>query len=264
MTWLQRYQFRHYVRNSIWIFPLVALVTALELVRVLHWFEQEIGWSSNFHPDTWRAVLGSLAGAMFTFIVFVCSSLLLVVQLASAQLSPRIIGLLFNKPITKLTLSMFVFTFAFSMSVLIRIHDSVPVLTPEIAAYSSAACLALFIYMIDSIGKMLRPSCALQTVASQGHEVIEDVYPRRLKDVPARSPEPVPVLNKHVRTVSSTRPGVVLAFDLKGLVRLAERYDCVIELVPQVGNYLAPGNPLFRIHGGGNVPDDSLRHSIAL
>src|SRR5207237_4599860 len=36
------------------------------------------------------------------------------------------------------------------------------------------------------------------------------------------------------------------------------------ELVPQVGNYVAPGNPLFRIYGGADVPFSSLCQSIAL
>src|SRR5207237_8675728 len=36
------------------------------------------------------------------------------------------------------------------------------------------------------------------------------------------------------------------------------------ELVPQVGNYVAPGNPLFRIYGGADFPVDSLCQSIAL
>src|SRR6478672_6711801 len=110
MTWLQRYCVRHYVRNSVWVFPVCAMAGAVILVRLLHWLEAEMRWEGDFHPDTMRTVLGTLAGAMFTFIVFVCSSLLLVVQLASAQLTPRIIAVLFNKPITKLTLSVFVFT----------------------------------------------------------------------------------------------------------------------------------------------------------
>src|SRR6516164_8991293 len=137
MTWLQRYHLRYYLRNSIWVLPVAAMASALLLVRLLYWVEEDMGWDSSFNPDTMRAVLGSLAGAMFTFIVFVCSSLLLVVQLASAQLTPRIIGVLFRDSITKLTLSTFVFTFAFAISALIRIGTSVPILTAEIAAYSS-------------------------------------------------------------------------------------------------------------------------------
>src|SRR5262245_27901717 len=128
MNWLQRYRIRHYLRNSIWVMPVCALLAAVVLVRLLHWLEVAMQWESTLNADTMRTVLGNLAGSMFTFIVFVCSSLLLVVQLASAQLSPRIIGVLLRDSITKLTLSMFVFTFAFATSALIRIGSSVPLL----------------------------------------------------------------------------------------------------------------------------------------
>src|SRR5206468_5406907 len=138
---------RHYVRNSIWIFPVIAMISAVILARLLHWFEAEMGWEADFHPDTMRAVLASLAGAMFTFIVFVCSSLLLVVQLASAQLTPRILGVLLGDKVTKLTLTMFVFTFAFTASVLVRITTSAPPLAGHAAAWLAAACIGLFIYL---------------------------------------------------------------------------------------------------------------------
>jgi uncharacterized membrane protein len=265
MSWLQRYRVRHYVRNSIWILPVVAMVTAVILVRLLHWFEAEMGWEGGFHPDTMRAVLGNLAGAMFTFIVFICSSLLLVVQLASAQLTPRMIGVLLRDPVTKLTLSTFVFTFVFAISALIRIGSTVPLLTAQIAAYSSAACLGLFLFLIDRVGKLLRPSGALQSVASQAHQVIDSVYPRRLSEFPGKSPESADLLGKMpAHTVRSPKNGVVLAFDVKGLVMLGARHDCVIELVPQVGNFVAPGDPLFRIYGRTDFPFDSLCQSIAL
>jgi uncharacterized membrane protein len=265
MTWLQRYRIRYYVRNSIWIFPVVAMIVAVILVRLLHRFEAEMGWEAGFNPDTMRAALGTLAGAMFTFIVFVGSSLLLVVQLASAQLTPRMIGLLFRDPVTKATLSVFVFTFTFAISALIRIGSTVPLLTDEIAAYSSAACLALFLFLIDRVGKLLRPSGALQAVASQAHRIIDSVYPRRLKESPEKPAESADAsAGLPARTVRNPKNGVVLAFDVKGLVMLGARHDCVIELVPQVGNFVAPGDPLFLVHGGASFPFDSLCQSIAL
>ena len=265
MTWLQRYRIRHYVRNSIWILPVVAMAAAGILIRFLHWFDVEMGWQARYDPDTMRTVLATLAGAMFTFIVFVCSSLLLVVQLASAQLSPRIIGVLFRQRVTKLTLAMFVFTFSFSISALLRIGDSVPLLTVEVAAYSSAAGLGLFLYLIDCVSKMLRPSGALQSVASQAHQVIDSVYPRRLDESPGKPAELVMALfDSPTQTVVSSNAGVVLAFDVRGLVALAARHDCVIELAPQVGDLVAPGDPLFLVYGGGGAPLNSLCQSIAL
>jgi uncharacterized membrane protein len=202
---------------------------------------------------------------MFTFIVFVCSSLLLVVQLASAQLTPRVIGTMFRDPITKLTLAVFVFSFAFVLASLVRIDSSVPLLITHIAAYGCAASIGVFLFLIDHVGKMLRPSGALQSVSSQAHQVIEIVYPRRLKDAGAPSTE-IAMLSgqSHPNTVTSPGVGVVLAFDVQGIVALGLRHDCLVELVPQVGDFIAPGDPLFRVYGGSTLPSDALRQSIAI
>src|SRR5262245_51472479 len=176
MTWYQRYRLRHYLRNSIWVLPVLAMAAALLLVRVVDWVDSTMGWVSDVGPDTVRAVLGTLAGSMFTFIVFVCSTLLLVVQLASAQLTPRMIGLLFQDTVTKITLSMFVFCFAFCLAALVRVNETVPVLTSRLAALTAALSIGLFIYLVDHVGKLLRPSGALQAVSRQAHRVIDSVY----------------------------------------------------------------------------------------
>src|SRR6516225_8498740 len=158
MNWLQRYRVRHYLRNSIWIWPVATMVVALIAVRFLHWLEVAMGWHASVSPDTARTVLGSLAGAMFTFIVFVCSSLLLVVQLASAQFTPRVIGNMFRDRVTKLTLVVFVFTFTFDLAAVVRIDATVPFLVTQIAVYGCAVSVGVFLFMVDHVGKMLRPN----------------------------------------------------------------------------------------------------------
>ena len=57
----------------------------------------------------------------------------------------------------------------------------------------------------------------------------------------------------------------MLAVDLAGLVALARSADGVIEFVPHVGDFVAVGEPLFRLHGGAAAIDDRrLRASVAL
>ena len=68
------------------------------------------------------------------------------VQLASAQLTPRIIAIVFRDPGTKFSLTVFVFTFTFSLAVLVRINTSVPLLTARLAAYGCVASLGVFLY----------------------------------------------------------------------------------------------------------------------
>ena len=77
-----------------------------------------------------------------------------------------------------------------------------------------------------------------------GRAVIENVYPRLLGETTESSPErEASISGEPALTVTSLREGGVLALDIDGLVSLARRADCAIELVPQVGDFLAIGDP---------------------
>jgi uncharacterized membrane protein len=203
---------------------------------------------------------------MFTFIVFVSSALLIAVQLASAQLSPRIIAIVFRDPITKISLTLFVFIFTFSLAVLVRINTSVPLLTSRLASYGCLASLGLFLVLIDHIGKALRPSGALRSVALLGRGVIEKVYPRLLAGTKEAAKQPADIINTEPAfIVSNHKDGVILAFDIQGLAALAKHAGCVLEMVPRVGDYVTIGEPLFRVFQGGNaLTPNQLRQTVAI
>lgn len=266
MTWLQRYRIRHDIQNSIVVLPVLGIFAALLTVWVLHSIEQQMGWQSPLSADSARLVISTLAAAMLTFIVFLSSTLLLAVQLASGQLTPRIIAFVFRYPVTKYSLTIFVYSFTFSLAVLIRIEDTVPGLTSRLAIWGSAASLCAFFYLIDHIGKALRPSGVLKYLGATGREVIESVYPRLLAEFPERPREISSLCGEEAaRTINSSKGGVVLAFDLQGLARLAKREDCLIEMVPQVGDFVAAENPIFRIYqGGATLSADALCQCVAL
>jgi uncharacterized membrane protein len=223
-------------------------------------------WESTIRPDAVRLVLGTMASSMFTFIVFVSSALLIAVQLASSQLTPRIIAIVFNDPIIKSSLSVFVFTFTFTLAVLVRVNETVPLLTTYVSAYGCLLNLGFFLYLIDHVGKSLRPSGALWAVALLGREVIQSVYPQRFTNGATTVQTPSAVMEQVTyRNIQSDSDGVVVAFDTVGLVSLAKQFDCVIEMVPQVGDFVAVGDPLFRIFQETSaVPNEALYHSIAL
>ena len=266
MTWLQRYRLSQYFRSSIWILPALSIVVALGTVRFLHAIEVAMGWTLELDPSTALTLLGTLASSMFAFIVFVCSALLISVQLASAQLTPRFIGIVLQSPATKLTLTLFVFTFTLTLAALVQIKGAVPLLTAYAAVYSCLASLCFFLYLVDKVCQALRPSGALRMVARLGREVVNNVYPRRLSASQGRIPEPAKVVDGEPRcSIPNLREGVVLAFDMEGLVSLAQRADCVIEMVPQVGDFVAAEQPLFRIFGDGAMPPAAALHqSVAV
>jgi uncharacterized membrane protein len=228
------------------------MAAALVTVRGLFWVDQQLGWDAAYNADAARTILGTLAASMFTFVVFISSALLVVFQLASAQLSPRVIGIVFRDPVTRGSLTLFVFVFTMAMAVLVKVTTAAPVLTSQVAAYGSLVSLGVFLYLIDHVGQALRPSGTLRTVGRLGREVVNEVYPRPIGAPPivtSAAFDPAKVDGSPRTVVASPKDGAVLAFDVRGLAVLAEQTDCVIEMLPQVGDAVAEGDPLFRVSG---------------
>jgi uncharacterized membrane protein len=269
MTWVQRYRLRHYLNDSVWVLPSVGIIAAIATARVGHAVDRALGWSMSLNPDAAQTVMITLASATFTFVVFVSSALLIALQLASAQLTPRIIALVFRDRAIKVALTLFVYTFTLAVAAALRIADWVPSFTVNMAAYSCVASLAVFLYLIDHIGKLLRPANALRLVALSGRDVIQSVYPLMLDQVATtdagRPVETGRAPANECETVVSRKDGVLLACDIEGMVELGRRADCVLELVPQVGDYVARGDPLVRVYGtcAGSLAG-SVRRMVAI
>src|SRR5581483_6417846 len=102
--------------------------------------------------------------------------------------------------------------------------------------------------------------------AERARLVIEQVYPTDYD--PARPEQPadgVPPAAPAQVVRHAGRPGVVMAFSPEGLVRLARDAGAIVELVPQVGDPVARGDPLFRVYGGARrVPPAALRGCVAV
>jgi uncharacterized membrane protein len=266
MTWLQRYRIGRFLRDSVWLPPLVAMVLVLLAHRLVDHLDGLMGVKAVIGPESARALLAALASSMLTFIVFVFSIMLVAVQLASAQLTPRIIARFFRSDVLRISLTVFVFAFTFTLATLSRTENVVPQTAVWIASYCCAGCIGVFVYLIDSVGKSLRPVSLLTSIGNAGQEVIRDVYPLTVLATDEAATEVASVPDgDSSRTVSTRRTGVVLAFDVAGLVELARRADCLIEFVPQVGDFLTSGGPLFRLHGDGEaLADRELEQSVAI
>ncbi len=264
MLWLLRRRIGLYLADSIWILPCLGILSGLAAVYLFDWLERGVHWQT-MSKESALALLGTLASSMFSFIVFVSSALLLAVQLASAQLTPRIISMLFRDRSTKLSLTLFGFSYTFTLSALVRVGDSVQMALTRTAAYSCVASLIVFLYLVDHVGKSFRPSGALRAVALRGREVIAQVYPAAWSK---RAPNVIRPENfnreEPTQTIASANDGVVLSVNIRGLVVMAVRRGCVLEMVPQVGAFVSKGDPLFRVYGASGFSDRSIRRCVML
>ena len=124
--------------------------------------------------------------------------------------------------------------------------------------------IVVFLYLIDYAARLLRPVSLVNRVGESGIGVIESVYPESTE--PSRPEKPSGSSLSPDRTVTHAgTSGIVLAVDLAGLAAKARRADGVIEFVPQVGDFVAKEEPLFRLYGGASAIDNhELQASVAL
>jgi len=91
---------------------------------------------------------------------------------------------------------------------------------------------------------------------NSGFAVIESVYPEPSlgPDIPKRPRHEVGPADRVILHQGAS--GIVLTVDLATLTREAESLNGVIEFVPQVGDFVAVDEPLFRLHGGAHTAND--------
>src|SRR5262245_55673501 len=116
MNWQQRHALRRFLMSSLWPIPLLCMVAAPAVAHLTLWIDRQTGWTLNVSADGALTVGTTLAGSLLAFIVFIFSFLLVAVQLASAQFSPRVIARVFKDPYTKIALAIFVFAFTYSLT----------------------------------------------------------------------------------------------------------------------------------------------------
>jgi uncharacterized membrane protein len=127
--------------------------------------------------------------------------------------------------------------------------------------------ICVFLYVVEYVSKQLRPVTVMADIASDGLQVIKAVYPRMFAQHGAREGESNEALLGVPSQVISHEgePGVVLAFDIGTLIDIAIRDACTIEVVPQVGDFVATDDPVFRLYGGGAaIASKELLKHIAL
>jgi uncharacterized membrane protein len=166
--------------------------------------------------------------------------------------------------VVRYTVGLFIFTFLFALGVQNRIETKVFQLPLFVAAFFSLLCFAAFLYLIDYASRLLRPVSILTRVGNYGLEVIASVYP----DLTLGPGVPKSQRNKlgpPERIIyHSGSSGTVLAANLETLRTAAEKADGVVELAPQVGDFVAVDEPLFKLYGSVPAIDEEvLRTAIA-
>ena len=121
---LQRY--RRYTSQALWVVPFSAIILELILYRLVHALDDMLGWQlQRFSAAGAQALLETVITMTLSFVVFTFGSLLVAIQVAGGQLTPRVIATtLLRDNVVRYTVGLFVFTLLFAISALNRIKGT--------------------------------------------------------------------------------------------------------------------------------------------
>ncbi|WP_435742438.1 DUF2254 domain-containing protein [Nocardioides sp. SYSU DS0663] len=210
-----------------------------------------------------RAVLSAIAGAMISVTGLVFSITIVVLQLASSQFSPRVLGTFLDDRITQHTLGVFAASFLYSLTVLRSIVDEVGREVPQLAVTGAyllvLAAVGMFLAFIHHITESIRVGTIVRRTSHDTRRLLEKTLAQR----PATPGEPelTELAGQHV--VTAARSGYLDAVQVAPLVSAARDRGVRVELLHRLGTFLPEGSPLAVVHGartGGGADGGDLVH----
>jgi uncharacterized membrane protein len=267
LTWGRLYRATSYLKSALWTVPLVAIALELMLAPMVHALDAWQRWKlSDLTPTGATALYQTVITLTLSFVVFTFGSLLVAIQVAGGQLTPRIIATtLLRNNVVRYSVGLFVFTLVFAVGALNRQVETVHELVATVTGILGVACIADFLFLIDYAARLLRPVAVVAKVGDEGVAMIKAVYPDPAMALPPEAVAMDALPRMPSRQVEHTgTSGIVLAVDIRTLVALARSHDGMIEFLAQVGDFVAADEPLFIVYGGAMAIDDrALRSTVA-
>lgn len=233
--------------RGLWFVPLACVLAGIALslgtIAIDRAFDYELvpHWISG-GPDAAMEILGTVAASMVSLAALVLTITMVVVQLAMGQFSPRIVQRILEDKPSQLAIGIFVGTFAHAILALREVQSEgegvVPGLAVVVAFVLVIISIMVLVWYVDHIGRSLRVSALIELVGTDTRKLLDALYTDHGN--PRRFQRP---------TICAPRSGVITQIDHKTLVQIAQSADCVLRLLPALGEFVPAGAPLFEVSG---------------
>ncbi|MER6119839.1 DUF2254 domain-containing protein [Streptomyces sp. NPDC001743] len=267
---------REHLRETFWFAPTLTLICAVALWLVASAVDEQIvahlqderAYDQirdlvSLAEDT-KTIVTTVSSAMMTFIGVVFSISLVAVQMASGQLTPRVVRIFVRSRISKLTLSVFLATFVFSLLVLSSYESTIdprrvgtiPILQSVLTAVLVGLSLLLFIAYVSSTLRLMQVGPVVDRITRDSLHV--------LRRMPMAGPREGTLPAETGQVPYEGRAGVLRDVNVARLVRAARRQGVVLRLIPRLGDFVVPGTPVLAVHGGVAPARHALRYTVSV
>jgi uncharacterized membrane protein len=248
--------------SAMWVPVLAANVVTVVLALALPVLDEHLdeGGSPPISAAAAQQIFGALAAGMITFTGIIFSAVFVAAQIQTSSYSPRLAARLRRDPVVIAGLALPTATATYALFALAAIgaqsdragRPFAPVLTVIGGLVLLLVTLGVFVALVQRAFELTQIGGILRALMRRAGAVIDEVHP--LGEHSAGPPRAMAV-DAHAALLTHEGPAaVVAAIDRRALLRLARETGGVVEVLPMVGQYLAPGTPVLRVHGGKTAP----------
>lgn len=179
---------------------------------------------------------------------------MVVLQLASAQYSPRVLRSFIRDHLVQTVLAAYIATFVYCLRLLPTIgsngdgEEEVPALAVTVALALALASLGLFVRYVHHIAHAIRAVTIINNLAVETRDALEEMYPETIVDEADRRVEQPTGPTTAIVTWDG-EPGVLLAVDEGALLEAATEAGAVVELCRMAGEFVPSGSEVFHVWG---------------
>ena len=256
-----------HLKSSLWFVPVLCVLAGAALsfgtIAVDRYFDYEaLPTRLVGGPDAAAYILSTVAASMVSLTALVLTITMVVVQLAMGQFSPRIVQRILRDKPSQLAIGLFVATFVHAILALREVTingdgtGNVPGIAVVTAFVLVLVSIAVLVVYVHHIGQALRVSALIELVGDETRMVLDRRYPDK---GPALDPQldSLPV-------VRARESGVITGIGYEQLVEEGRRADCLLELVPALGEFVPADGALFRVHGESTAVDEDRLHDALI
>lgn len=257
------------LHSSYWFLPSVMVLggiilafATLTLDRTDKVKMDQWSWIYTGGPEGARSLLSAIAGSMVSVAATAFSITIVALQLASANFGPRLLRNFMQDTGNQLVLGTFIGTFIYCLLILRTVRGEdytlfVPQLSVTVGILLAIASIAVLIYFIHHASTIIQASYVIENVSIDLHRAIKNLYPEKIghnkeqaERIVGEIPEDFAIASS---PITANKAGYLQVIDNERLLKIASKYDLLLKLNIQPGEFIIQGKNLVTIYPAQRV-----------
>ncbi|GAA4271984.1 DUF2254 domain-containing protein [Aquimarina gracilis] len=233
---------------SVAFFILATTLLFIEHLEIINTFKEKVPFLIVQDHETARTILSTLFGGILSLTVFSFTMVMVVLNQASTNFSPRLLpGLISNKK-HQIILGFYIGTLLYTIIILMSLgaygsSENAIGFSVMISAVLGAICIGLFVYFIHSISQAIQIHNIINNIFSTSRKLLEKEKKKQSNtwNIDTKTS------NTNWKTISCNKTGYYRSFDISLLENKLKEEKYTIEIIPYSDQHVWKGESIFRI-----------------